>query len=210
MSFIQKLRDEIGRHAGEFLGYLSNHQFERSPQGILFPKAGIYIRGRWTDWCNGQLLGVNHNIVVNDGLNHMIGVALLDTSQIAAANWYIGLGTGTTAEVGAVAWTGANIASNASEVTSTTDGYSEANRQAFAGVANTGNTSADNSAAKAAFTITSTGGTTDFECAFLVGSDNVRGGTTGTLMSYMRYGSTRALNAADNYEVQYEVDFNTP
>jgi hypothetical protein len=211
MNFIQKLRDEIGRHAHEFAGYLARHQYEKSDSGILFPKAGLYLQGRFSDFVNGVPIGVQmENIIVDSGLNHMLGVELLGTTQIGAAAWYIGLGTGTTAEVGAVAWTGANIATNASEITSTTDGYSEANRQAFTGAANTGNTSVDNSASKAAFTITSTGGAISVENAFVVGTDNVRGGTTGQLLSYKRYASTRSLNNADNYEVQYEVDFNTP
>jgi len=187
---------------------MRNFQFEISPRGILFPKANVIAHGAWRDYINGRLVGVTGNLVVDQGLNHVLSVALLGGTQIGASSWYIGLASGGTNPT--AAWTGANVATNFSEITSTTQGYTEANRQAFTGAANSGNTSVDNSASKAAFTIAASAPPLSVTGAFLVGSDNVRGGTTGTLLSAVKYASTRDLNDADDYEASYEVDLNTP
>jgi len=110
----------------------------------------------------------------------------------------------------AAGWLGSNYSTNAQEITSTgPEGYSETNRQAWTGAANTGNTSADNSASPATVTIV-TASTLSVTGAALIGNDNVRGGTTGTLMGAVQYGATRSLGNGDTYNVQYEFDLVTP
>jgi hypothetical protein len=199
--------NKFSKHIREFRNYLLNHQYEVAPSGILFPKANVIARGVYRDYINGVLQGVTPNLVVDEGLNHALDVLLLGGTQIAAANWYLGLAAGGTAPN--AAWDATDVTSLFSEVTSATDGYTEANRQVFVGAADTPNEAVDNSASKAAFTmavatsLTVTG-------AFLVGSNNTKGGTTGTLLSAVKYASGRAINDADDYEVQYDVDFNTP
>jgi hypothetical protein len=199
---------QLMKYRQEFARYIRNFQYELSPAGIFFPKANVIARGVYKDYINGQLAGVTPNLVVAEGLNFALSVLLLDGSQIAAANWYLGLGSGGTTP--ATGWTGGNVATNFSEITSTTQGYSETNRQVFTGAANTGNSSVDNSVAKAVFTIAASAPPLTVTGAFLVGSDNVRGGTTGTLLSAVKYASSRDLSDADSYEVQYEIDLNTP
>jgi hypothetical protein len=199
---------QLRRHITEFSRYVRNYQYEVSPEGILFPKANAILSGRYKDFRNGILLGCSPNLVVDEGLNHLLEIELLGGSQIGAAAWYLGIFSGATTP--ATTWTGSNVATNSSEITSTSQGYEEANRQAFTGAANAGNTSVDNSAAKAALTIKASAPPLNVTGAFLVGSDNVRGGTSGVLLSAVKYASTRALSDADSYEVQYEIDVNTP
>lgn len=114
------------------------------------------------------------NLVVNEGLQYMSGVALTSTAQITS--WYVGLygaaasNTPSTADTMAshIGWT---------EVTD----YTEANRPAATFAAATlGNPSVvTNSASKAVFTMNAT---TTVGGAFLT-SSNTKGGTTGTLFS---------------------------
>jgi hypothetical protein len=199
---------QLRKHITEFSRYIRNYQYEISPEGILFPKANAIVSGMYKDYRNGVLLGCSRNLVVAEGLNHMLAIELLSGSQIGAANWYLGIFSGSTSP--ASTWTGGNVATNSTEITSLTQGYSEANRQVFTGAANTANSSVDNSAAKASLTIAASAPPLNVTGAFLVGSDNVRGGTSGILLSAVKYASTRALSDGDLYEVQYEIDLNTP
>ena len=199
---------QLRKHLPEFIRYIRNFQYEISPEGILFPKANALLCGTYKDFQNGILLGSSRNLVVNEGLSHILATELLSGTQIGSSNWYLGIANGATTP--ASTWLGSNVATNFGEITSLTDGYTEANRQAFTGAADTGNTSVDNSASKAVLTIAAAAPPMNVTGAFLVGADNVRGGTSGTLLSAVKYASTRALSDGDSYEVQYEIDLNTP
>ena len=48
----------------------------------------------------------------------------------------------------------------------------------------------------------------DVNNAALIGGDNVKGGTTGTLIGCTVYSATRTLGNGDTYNVQYEFDLN--
>jgi len=194
---------------------LSRFKFEFTPSGLYLPTMKATIQGKFTEWPGHPFshldrldAGVYPNLVVNQGINHMISVCLLGGTQISAANWFMAIGSG----VGPVAatWTGANYATNASEWTAEApEGYSETVRQQWVGAANTGNTSADNTASPATVTIV-TASSLNVNNAALIGSDSVKGGTTGTLMGCTIYSTTRTLGNGDTYNVQYEVDLNTP
>jgi hypothetical protein len=193
---------EIKRHATEFLRYLRNRQFERTENGgILFPRAGIVARGAYFDSVNGapfQLAG--HNLVVNQGLEHFLGVTLTSVSQITT--WYLAIFNGAASP--AATWTAANFAANATEITTE---YDEANRQTWTPDAiDTGDYSVDNDTSPASFTINAA---LNVEGAALL-SSNVKGGTAGILVSATKYAATRVLADGDDYAVRYGIDLNTP
>jgi len=130
------------------------------------------------------------NLVVNVGLQHILDVLFAGASQVDP--WYVGLTDGTPTVAA-----GDTAASHAgwTEVTA----YDEANRQTFVDV-RTGQ-SVDNSASKAAFTISSDA--TTIGGAFLI-SDNTKGGSAGTLLCAAAFtGGDKVADDNDTLSVQY-------
>jgi hypothetical protein len=197
------------KHISEIRQRVRNFKFERTPTGLYFPAMQAYARGQFREWVNDDLAGarVHGNLVVDQGLNYAIATSLLSGSQILLNSWFMALHAG----IGPVlsSWTATNYTSNSSEITQTSpEGYSETNRQPWTGVADTGNTSADNVASPAVVTIV-TAASLDINGAALI-SSNVRGGVSGTLWGAVVYATTRTLGDGDSYNVQYEFDLNTP
>lgn len=129
------------------------------------------------------------NLVVNEGLDHLLDATLSGATQITT--WYVGLTDGTP-----TAAAGDTMSSHAgwAEVT----GYDEAARQTWTDGGVSGQ-SVDNSASKATYTITSN--STTVGGAFLV-SDNTKGGSTGTLYSIGAFsGGDVTLSSGSTLEV---------
>jgi len=193
----------LNKHIREFQRYIRNFQYEVSPRGIYFAKAKALMGGTYTHWVTGyesEMASV-HNIIPDEGLNHMLGVALKSASQITS--WYLMLhsGSGTPA----ASLTAANYNSTLTEITSGAEGYSEATRVAWAGDAvDTVNTEVTNDATPAAFTIV-TATSLAVNGAGLV-SVSTKGSTSGTLISAGKFGSTRTLSNTDVFNLKYKVD----
>ena len=165
------------------------------------PKANAF--GTYYEILNGELVGVqtvevNPNMLPAEGIKDCLDTWLGATAK--KAGWYLGLFAN--AINPASTWTGANVAATAGEITSQSEGYSQATRPQFTPNASTGG-AIDNVGQEAAFSIVATG-TVNVEGAFLV-SDNARGGTAGVLASAARYAATRVLQNGDNYKVGYRV-----
>lgn len=152
--------------------------------------AGVQIEGRWQVTCrgpDGQIKWVDEirNLVVNQGLDHLLSAALAAGTQITA--WYVGLIDGTPTIAGAD-----TLASHAgwAEVSDYTG-----DRKAWTAGAVSGQSVA-NGAAPAEFAINATvtvGG------AFLA---SVATGTAGTLYAAGAFaGGNRALQNGDTLEV---------
>lgn len=157
--------------------------------------------GKYTVECydkdgNLKWTAESKNLVVNEGLQYMAGVALTSTAQITT--WYLGLyGSGSTNSPAA----GDTMASHAGW-TEVTD-YSEANRPtATLAAATLANPSVvTNTASKAVFSIN---GTTVVGGAFLTSNDT-KGGTTGTLFSAADFSAPgdRSVVSGDILNVTY-------
>lgn len=160
------------------------------------PEANAF--GTYYEVLNGELVGVHCNMLPAQGLTDCMGTWLGSTAK--KGGWYVGLYAN--AINPASGWTAANVAGTAGEITSNTEGYTEATRPQF-----TPNAAAagviDNVGQEAAFSIVSAG-TVTVEGAFLI-SDNARGGTAGVLASAARYPAPRQLQDGDNYKVGYRV-----
>lgn len=149
---------------------------------------GARVKGRWTVTCrgrDGQIKWVEtiENLIVNEGLNYLLDVALSGGAQITT--WYVGLkGTGTPAA-------GDTLVSHASW--SELNPYS-GNRPAWVDGGVSGQ-SVDNSASKASFAITSS---TTVYGAFLA---SVNTGTSGTLYAAGDFATSRAVQNGDTLEV---------
>lgn len=133
------------------------------------------------------------NIVVNEGLNHILSAVLNNGSQ--NTTWYVGLFEGNYTPLATD--TAANIASNATECVA----YDETTRVEWVEAAPSGQ-SITNSANKATFTINAS---KTVYGAFLV-SSNTKSGTAGTLFAASKFSVSRSVVAADQLLVTYTVN----
>ena len=133
-----------------------------------------------------------HNVLTSEGLDYLLGAALLGVTP--ASSWFLALiGTGGTVSA-------AHTYASHAGWTENTD-YDEAARQAWTGV-DTGVGTADNSASKAVFTI-ATGGATIAGVSFV--SDATKGDSAASAVLYSEslFGSERALQESDTLTIQY-------
>ena len=189
---------DLQKHSREFATALRNHQYEVTDEGVYFPKQRAIASGVYTHNVNGVDERVDSNIVVTEGLNHMLDVVLHGTT--AVATWYFGLFSANVTPVNT--WTAANFTANATEIVSNTEGYSETTRQAFVEAAAAAG-SINNTASKAAFTIATATLITVWGAGLL--SSNIKGGTTGTLMSAAKFSAARTLYATDVFNLGYTL-----
>jgi len=189
---------DLLKHRAEFSRALRNHNYEVSESGIFFPGANVMASGVYTHDVNGKDERTDSNIVVTEGLNSLLDVALHDATKIAT--WYFRLFSANTSPL--ATWTAANFTANATEITSGTEGYSEATGQAFVEAAAAAG-AITNSASKAAFTIATASSISVWGAGLL--SNSTKGGTTGTLMSASKFGAVRTLYNTDVFNLGYTL-----
>ena len=143
---------------------------------------------------NGKVIDTwkESNIVVDEGLDHLLETTLFNQAQNSA--WYIGIFSDNYTPLATD--TALNIAANAGESVL----YDEATRPAWA---NAGVSAQEitNSASKAVFTINDT--VTMFG-AFLI-SDSGKSGTVGALFAASKFTASRSLVDTDQLLVTYTV-----
>lgn len=185
-------------HQKDIAQFVKNGDFETTPEGLLIHRS-ILARGRYTHSVNGKDERVDHNLIPAEGIAYILGAALGATSKITA--WYLTVFSG--AVNPAANWTAANFTANATEITSATEGYSNATRPAWtAGAVSAG--VIGNLASKATFNIVCTTSVNISGAALL--SANTRGGTTGVLASASRFATVRQVYTGDAFELGYEVE----
>ena len=181
------------------LGALARGEYTEDDNQITFNKlGGISFKGEYFDRINGGEWQCNDNLVVNEGISHILNVAL--GGKAKTAKYYLALFSGNTAP--AATWTALNFASVASEIVSLTEGYSNATRPEWIPVDTNGN-SIDNMAAAAQLTIATSGTLTVTGAALLTNA--TKGGTTGTLISASKYPVARTFQNGDIYEIGYRL-----
>lgn len=185
-------------HASDFRRDLANNKYEISDEGIYFPSGRVLVRGVFTHNVNGKDERSDSNLVVNEGLLHMLSVTLNNGTKIGT--WYLSLYAANYTPLAAL--TQASYPATASEITSGTEGYSEATRQEWVESAPSSN-AIDNVASKAAFTIV-TASSLAVNGAGLH-STNVKGDTTGTLFAASKFSATRTLYNADVFNLSYRL-----
>ena len=179
---------------------LKAENYEMTEQGIYFPKQGVMAQGEYFDRINGGEWQTTHNLVVNEGLAHLLNVAMGTTAK--PAGYYLALFSGATAP--AANWTAANFSSVAAEIVSMTEGYTSATRPQWT-PQNTSTNSIDNFNAVAKVTIATSSQLTVTGAAMLTNS--TKGGTTGTLISASKYTAARVFQDGDEYEIGYRLSF---
>jgi hypothetical protein len=185
---------EIGRH-------LRNGKFELSEGGVLIQGGmNALLNGAFIDTLNGGDAQLSPNLVVNQGLIHILNVIFAGATPITG--WHIGLFSNDVEPQ--ASWTGANIVANAAEVTGySISGGNTTNRPVFTTSTVTA-PSIGNSGAQANFLFDDEGPYTA-RGAFLI-QPSAKGSTTGVLMAATRFATDRAgLANPDQLGVQYVI-----
>ena len=168
--------------------------YELRASGILAPTHNILGAGRYT----GKIIRAGEtvdefdvkNLVVNQGLNYLLGAALGAQTVITA--WYIGLFSGNYTVLSTD--TAATIATSSTEVTAYTAG---ARQQWVSAVPSSQQIT--NSASAASFTFN---GSATIYGAFLVSTATING-TSGTLFSGAQFGSSKSVVSGDQLLLTY-------
>lgn len=189
----RKLQQAIGADLGR-------ENFDYTPEGIYLPRHGIMVSGEYFDRINGGEWQHTQNLVVNEGLAHLLNVAM--GGKAKASGYYLALFSGATAP--ASNWTAANFAAVASEIVSMTQGYTNATRPQWTPTDTTSN-QIDNFTATASVTIATTSQLNVTGAALLTNS--TKGGTSGTLISATKYSAARTFQDGDVYDIGYRLSF---
>lgn len=168
--------------------------YTHSAGGVLMPEAGLKVGGKFTveHYRKGKLIDVSedHNLVVNEGLNSILGIMFHGDTQIST--WYLGLFEGNYTPVATV--TAATITSASTECTA----YTSATRPEYVEAA-AASQSITNSASRASFVFNAT---KTIYGAFLV-SNSTKSGTTGTLFSAARFATSKSVVTDDELLLTY-------
>lgn len=182
----------------ELANALENEAYDVTEEGIYFPGQGVTAIGEYFDRVNGGEWKRTHNLIVDEGLAHILNVALGSTAK--PAGYYLALFSGSAAPV--ANWTASNFATVASEIVSMTEGYTDPTRPEWTPVNTSGN-SIDNMDAVASLTIATDSQLNVTGAAML--TNNTKGGSTGKLISATKYSAARVFQDGDTYEVGYRV-----
>lgn len=190
----------LQRFAEEFKDDVRKGKFDVSEGGILLKRGSVLIAGHYVEGVKGrpETFRKHKNLLVDEGINLLLNVFFGATSKPAA--FYLAPFSGSATP--AADWAAANFASNASEITSTSEGYEEATRQQC-----TFGTSTEelinNYASKAELTIATASQLTVKGLGLLTNS--TRGGTSGALISAVKFSVDRVLNDEDVWQAGYQV-----
>lgn len=171
--------------------------YEVTDTGIIIDK-GIKAVGRYIERVNGGEFREHANLVPDEGLVFILNVALGVSTK--AAGFYLAPFSGGTNP--AAGWTAANFAGTASEITSLTEGFSNATRPVWTTTPAAAD-GIDNADALAVFAVVATTSIVVTGAGLL--SSNVRGGTSGFLVSASKFSTARTLYNGDVWELGYRV-----
>lgn len=186
------------KHLKEMLKFVADGDYEVVDGGILVHRTA-FAHGRYYHTVNGQDERVDPNLLPAEGIAYILGSSLGSDAKLAT--FYLALYSGNVTP--AANWTAANFRTNATEITSQTEGYSNATRPVWTPSSVTGGV-IGNLAARAVFNVVCSSSLNVAGAALL--SDGTRGGTNGILASATRYSSVRVINNGDAFEVGYEVE----
>lgn len=190
----------LKRHAGEFASALANNKYERTgdARGLYFPKAKAFIAGTYVHDVNGKDEQQDPNLLPDEGLMYLLIAGLYNGTKIGT--WYLSLFAANYTPLANL--TAASYPATANEITSISEGYTEATRQVWLPSPPATNM-IDNLANKAAFTIATASSLTVNGAALV--SDAAKGAVTGVLASATKFAAPRTLYNTDVFNLAYRV-----
>ena len=194
------MENSLKKHAGEFTAALASHKYERTGdgRGLYFPKAKAFISGTYIHDVNGQDERADPNLLPDEGLMYLLTVGLYNGTKLPT--WNLALYAANYTPLANL--TAASFPATASEITSNTEGYTEATRRVWTPSAPSANM-IDNLANKAAFTIATASSLTVNGAALL--SESAKGAVTGKLVSATKFAAARTLYNTDVFNLAYRV-----
>ena len=181
------------RHRREAQRALDTNKYEISREGVVIPSMKLAFRGVFETAGPGEDFAPSPNMIVTEGLTHILATSLAQGTQNAA--FYIALFSGNVAV--ANTWTAANFTANATEFTN----YDETARVLWAKDAASAG-SIGNTSTPAAFTMSSGGGT--IRGAALL-SASAKSATTGVLIAAARLAADKVMAEAEELRVRYTL-----
>ena len=185
------------KHLKELIEFARQGEVEETDEGLLVHGSAIAF-GRYTTDINGKDVQVDYNLLPAEGLAYLLDVGLASGSQLTS--WYVAVYSGAVSPL--ASWTAANFPSNATEITSESEGYSNTTRPVWTPGSVSGGI-VGNLDSRAIFNIVCS--TTLNISGAAVLSANTKGGTSGKLLSAMRYSTARVVNNGDAFGVGYEI-----
>ncbi len=180
------------KHRAEALHRLRARQYEVTDSGaVLIPAMGLSFAGHWETQEGNDPWQVDPNIVVNEGILHILTVALDQGSANAA--FYIAPFSG--AVTPAASLTAATFTATTTEFTN----YDETTRVLWVNATPASN-AIGNTASPATFTIGASGGT--IRGAGLV-SVGTKSATTGVLIAAARFSADKTMAEDEELRVKY-------
>lgn len=191
---MQNLRKELAAE-------LAAERFDLTDEGIYFPRQSVLAGGEYFGRVNGGAWeSEGKNLIPTEGLAHILNVALGATAK--PAGYYLALFSGAAAP--AANWTASSFAAAASEITSMSEGYTNATRPAWTPQPATGNSIDNFDAAVVANVTIATSSSLNVTGAALL-TTNTRGGTGGALISASKYAAARTFQNGDKYDIAYRI-----
>lgn len=157
------------------------------------PAEGLRLAGAWETQIGDGPWSLDPNLVVNEGILHLLSATLAQSTQNAA--FYIALFGGAVTPV--ATWTAANFTTNATEFTN----YTETTRVLWAKDAAAAN-AIGNTTTPSLFTIGTGGGTV--RGAALI-SVSAKSATTGVLVAAARFATDKVLAVGEELRVKYTI-----
>jgi hypothetical protein len=176
-----------------------NEIYDETKEGIFFPRHGFMLSGEYMDRVNGGEPTFTKNLIPKEALMHVLNVAIGTKAKPAGS--YLALFSGAAAP--ADNWTAANFSATANEITSLTEGYTNATRPEFIPSDTSDQKYIDNFSNVARVTIATTSQLNVTGVALL--TNNQRGGTTGILLSATKYPATRVFQNGDVFDIGYRI-----
>lgn len=173
---------------------LRNNAYEKSENGIVFPEQKLIVGGGFLHNVNGKDEQFDPNLVVDEGLDYILGSAMVADAQ--NTTFYVAAFKNDATP--ASNWT---AASWATDVAGSGVDVDEVTRPAWVPTA-VASQQTDNYSNKAQLTVAAT--TLDLYGAALL-SDSAFGGTGGILVVATRFASTRNLQEDDAFNIGYRL-----
>ena len=179
---------------------LTDGSYTDNQDGSITTNQGVTAKGVYYDRVNGGEWTENPNLITNEGLTHMLNVSMGTTPK--PAGYFLALFSAAAAPQ--ATWTAASFASTASEIVSSTEGYSGATRPAWTPT-NTATQSIDNMAPSSVAKVTiKTASTLTVQGAAIL-TNSAKGSTAGVLISASKYAAARSFQDNDTYEIGYRL-----
>ncbi|WPJ30579.1 hypothetical protein [Pseudoalteromonas phage vB_PalP_Y7] len=179
---------------------ISTGAFTDNGDGSITTNTGVTAKGTYYTRTNGDDWVADPNLITNEGLTHILNVALGTTPK--PTGYYLALFSA--AAQPQPTWTAASFSSQASEIVSMTEGYSSATRPEWKPT-NTSTQAIDNMAPTSIAKVTIKTATSLTVQGAAILTNSAKGSTAGVLVSATKFAAARVFQDNDTFEIGYRL-----